>query len=150
MTTRAPKTRTAPVPTNDILEIATSTPDVEAEEAEERRTLFKIDGDEFTVPKVIDERLVFLAMNYMRTEGAWFGAMYLTELLLGGTQYKRLVRLLERRLITQKQFDEISSLVNDLFFNRDQQTADAEEGKASPDSSGDSPTTPGSPTTKTT
>lgn len=150
MTARAPKTRTAPVPEAAVLEIATSSPDPQAEETEERRTLFKIDGEEYTVPKVIDERLVFLAMNYMRTEGAWFGAMYLTELILGDTQYKRLVRLLERRLITQKQFDEISGLVNDLFFNRDQQVADAEEGKASPASPSDSPTTPGSPTTTTT
>lgn len=150
MTARAPKTRTAQVPEPVVLEITTAAPDPQAEETEERRTLFKIDGEEYTVPKVIDERLVFLAMNYMRTEGAWFGAMYLTELLLGDTQYKRLVRLLERRLITQKQFDELSGLVNDLFFNRDQQTADGEEGKASPASPSDSPTTPGSPTTTTT
>lgn len=148
MTARAPKTRTAPVPEADILEITTSSQEAQTEEAEERRTLFKIDGEEYTVPKVIDERLVFLAMNYMRTEGALFGAMYLTELLLGDVQYKRLVRLLERQLITQKQFNEISGRVNDLFLNRDQQEGD--EGKASPASPSDSPTTPGSSTTTTT
>lgn len=133
MTTRAPKTRTAPVP-EDILDITTTEP---AEDLEERRTLFKIDGVEYTVPKVVDERIVFLAMNYMRTEGPFFGAMYLTELMLGEEQFKQLTRLLEQRRIKHKQFDEIAGRVNDLFFNRDKETADSqegEEGKASPDS----------------
>jgi hypothetical protein len=130
-TTRAPKTRTAPVPAEDdgVLRITTSSnPPVE----EARRTLFVIDDEEFTVPKVIDERLVYLAMNYMRTEGAFFGAMYLTELILGEAQYKRLNKLYEQQTITQGQFDEITKHVNELFFNRTKEDGQGEEGKASP------------------
>jgi hypothetical protein len=137
VTTRAPKTRTAPVPEEDILDIATAEPPVE--EAEERRTLFKIDGVEYTVPKVVDERMVFLAFDTMRTEGSMFGAMYLTELILGEDQYRRIVNLLKERRITREQYDNIAGRVNNVFFHRDKQTPDSEEageeGKASTASS---------------
>jgi hypothetical protein len=136
VTTRAPKTRTAPVPAEDdgVLRITTST-NKPVEEA--RRTLFVIDDEEFTVPKVIDERLVYLAMNSVRTEGAVFGAMYLTELLLGEGQYKQLNKLYEQRAITQEQFDDITKRVNDLFFNHVNPGSEDEEGKASPASPSD-------------
>ncbi|AVH60009.1 MULTISPECIES: hypothetical protein [Streptomyces] len=132
---KAPTTRPAhPHEDEEIFEITTSEP---AEQAEERRTLFTIDGEKITVPKVIDERLVFLAMNYMRTEGAWFGTMYLTELILGTPQFKKIVSLLEQRRINQDQFDRISSRVNDLFFQRTKvDDVQGEQGKASPDSPG--------------
>jgi hypothetical protein len=137
VTARAPKTRTAPVPASadddGVLRITTST-NQPVEEA--RRTLFVIDDEDFTVPKVIDERLVYLAMNYMRTEGAVFGAMHLTELLLGERQYKQLNKLYERKEITQEQFDDITKRVNDLFFNHVNGSED-EEGKASPASPSD-------------
>jgi hypothetical protein len=133
---------------DEIFEITTAEP---AEEAEDRRTLFTIDGEKITVPKVVDERIVFLAMNYMRTEGALFGTMYLTELLLGTPQFRKIVALLEQRRISQAQFDKISARVNDLFFQRTRgEAGEDEQGKASPASPSDSPTTPGSSTTTTT
>lgn len=130
MTTRAPKTRTAPVPTEDdgVLRISTST---EAPVEEARRTLFVIDEEEFTVPKVIDERLVYLALESMRDEGPLFSAQRLVELLLGRPQYKRLLGHYERKAITQENFDAVVKLVSKLFFdhmNRDDEAA----GKASP------------------
>lgn len=133
---------------DEIFEITTSTPE---DEAEERRPLFTIDGEKITVPKVIDERIVFLAMNYMRTEGALFGSMYLTELLLGAAQFRQIVTLLEQRRISQAQFDKMSSRVNDLFFQRAKGDDEQDEpGKASPASPSGSPTTSGSSTTTTT
>jgi hypothetical protein len=124
-----------PTPAEDdgVLRITTSTnPPVE----EARRTLFVIDDDDFTVPKVIDERIVFLAMNYMRTEGALFATMYITELILGTDQFKQLTRMYEQQAITQEQFDDITKRVNDLFFNRDKDDGE-QEGKASPASPND-------------
>ena len=122
MATKAPTTRrttrntvAVPGPDEGVLAITTSEP---KPDEEERRTLFTIDGEEFTVPKVIDERLTFLAMNYMRTEGALFTAMYLTELLLGKAQNTQLVRLYEQHRITKEQFEQVSGLINDLFLNR--------------------------------
>lgn len=113
-----------------ILEITSS----DAPEPEEvREPLFSVDGEVFTVPKVIDERIVFLAMNSMRKDGAIFSAMYLQELLLGPAQHARLIDLYGRKKITQKQFDQITTRINDLFFRHinDQETEGA-EGKASP------------------
>lgn len=135
MTTRAPKTRTAPVPTpaedDGILALTTSdSPPPE----EIREPLFSVDGEEFTVPKVIDERLTFLAMNKLRTEGLIFGAMYLQELVLGGVQYARLIELYEQKKLTPEQFDQAAGLINNLFFKQvkdDPSTA----GKASDGSS---------------
>lgn len=130
MTTRAPKTRTAPEPPEDdgILRIATtSAPPVE----EARRVLFVIDDDEFTVPKVINERLVYLALDSMREEGALFSGQRLVELLLGKTQYRQLLTHYERQAITQDNFDAIITSVSTLFFdhmNRD----DEAPGKAMP------------------
>jgi hypothetical protein len=133
MATRAPRTRTAPVaeePGNGILEIKTGdSPPVE----EVREPLFSIDGEEFTVPKVIDERLVFLAMDSIRQEGHIFAGMRLMELLLGKPQYVRVLELYEVQRITQENFDEIVKLTNGLFFkhmNGDEEAA----GKASPSS----------------
>lgn len=132
MTTRAPKTRTAPVPAtpedDGVLRISTSSnPPVE----EARVTLFVIDEEEFTVPKVISERLVFLALNSMRDDGPLFSAQRLVELLLGRPQYNRLLAHYERQAITQENFDAIVKTVSALFFdhmNRDDDAA----GKASP------------------
>jgi hypothetical protein len=130
MATRAPRTRTAPVadePTG-ILEITTATaPPVE----EAREPLFSIDGEEFTVPKVIDERLTFLAMDSIREDGPLFAGMRMMELLLGKAQYVRVKELYERQRLTQENFDQIVKLVNGLFFkhmNGDEESV----GKASP------------------
>lgn len=116
MATRAPRTRTAPVaeePTG-ILEITTSkAPPIE----EAREPLFVIDGEEFTVPKVIPPRLVYLAMNSMREEGAVMSSMRLLELLLGKPQYVRLLELYEHQAITQDNFDQVTTLVTQRFFN---------------------------------
>lgn len=130
MTTRASKTRTAPVPAEDdgVLRISTSTaPPVE----EARRTLFVIDEEEFTVPKVIDERLVYLALESMRDEGPLFSAQRLVELLLGRPQYKRLLAHYEAKRITQENFDLIVKTVSALFFDHMNSDEDA-AGKASP------------------
>lgn len=131
MATRAPRTRTAPVaeePQTGILEI-TTTREKPVDEA--REPLFIIDGEEFTVPKVIDERMVFLAMNSFRQDGAVFAAMRLTELILGKPQYTRLLELYEKEALTQENFDQVVKLVNGIFFKH----VDGEEesvGKASP------------------
>ncbi|MFE4671118.1 hypothetical protein ACWGNN_01090 [Streptomyces sp. NPDC055817] len=134
MSPKAPAsaTRTPVSPAEEILEITTVVP---ADDPEERRTLFTVDGEEFTVPKVIDERIAFLAMNYMRTEGALFGAMYLTQLILGEAQYNQLTRLLAEQRITHATFEKVTDRVNDLFFNRTKEPADGAEpaaGKAGP------------------
>lgn len=133
MATRAPRTRTAPVAeehSNGILEITTSK---EKPVEEAREPLFIIDGEIFTVPKVIDERLVFLAMNSIRQEGAVFAAMRLMELLLGKPQYTRLLELYEQQAITQEQFDQVVKLTNGLFFKH-MDGDDEPAGKASPSS----------------
>lgn len=117
-TTTRPTSRPAlPTPAEEepLLEITTSQ---EEPVEEERRPLFVIDGEVFTVPKVIDERLTFLAMNYMRTEGSTFGAMYLTELILGKPQYTRLISLYEDQKVKQPEFDQIVGLVTGLFFKK--------------------------------
>lgn len=115
MTTRAPKTRTAPADDTEGGILALST--TEAQPAEEvREPLFSVDGQEFTVPKAVSERVVFLALNSIRKEGPVFSAMYLMELLLGSTQYTQLLDLYERERITQEQFDQVSGLVNNIFF----------------------------------
>lgn len=134
MATRAPRTRTAPVADeesgNGILEIKTS----DASPPDEvREPLFSIDGEEFTVPKMIDERLVFLAMNSIRQEGPVFAGMRLMELLLGKPQYVRLLELYEAQRITQDNFDEIVKLTNGLFFKH-MNSDDESAGKASPSS----------------
>lgn len=133
MTTRAPKTRTAPVPAEDDGILALTTSDSPPPE-EVREPLFSVDGEEFTVPKVIDERLTFLAMNKLRTEGLVFGAMYLQELVLGGVQYARLIELYEQRKLTYEQFEQVGGLINGLFFKKVQDDAGA-AGKASDGSS---------------
>lgn len=121
MTTRAPKTRTVPVPTpaedDGILRI-TTTPAPPVQEIEEaRRVLFAIDDDEFTVPKVIDERLVYLALESMRNDGALFSGQRLVELLLGKSRYRQLLDYYEAQRITQANFDAIVSSVSKLFFD---------------------------------
>jgi hypothetical protein len=121
VTTRAPKTRTVPVPTpaedDGILRI-TTTPAPPVQEIEEaRRVLFAIDDDEFTVPKVIDERLVYLALESMRNDGALFSGQRLVELLLGKSRYRQLLDYYEAQRITQANFDAIVSSVSKLFFD---------------------------------
>lgn len=132
MTTRAPKTRTAPVPAEDdgILRI-TTTPAPPVKEIEEaRRVLFVIDDDEFTVPKVIDERLVYLALESMRNDGALFSGQRLVELLLGKHRYRKLLEYYEDQTISQENFDAIVTTVSKLFFDH-MNTDDAAAGKAS-------------------
>jgi hypothetical protein len=133
VTTRAPKTRTAPVPAEDDGILALTTSDSPPPE-EIREPLFSVDGEEFTVPKIIDERLTFLAMNKLRTEGLVFGAMYLQELVLGGVQYARLIELYEQKKLTPEQFEQAGSLINGLFFKKVKDDAGA-AGKASDGSS---------------
>jgi hypothetical protein len=134
VTTRAPKTRTAPVPapaeTDGVLRLSTSSA-TPVEEA--REPLFYIDGEEFTVPKVISPRIVYLGINKMRAEGMLFGSMYVTELILGTDQYQRLLAHYEAERITQEQFDQVGKLINGLFFDQDRRAATGEEdtGKAS-------------------
>lgn len=115
MTTRAPKTRTAPADDTELGLLALSTTDTAPVE-EVREPLFSVDGQEFTVPKVISQRAVYLAMNSIRKEGPVFAAMYLMELLLGTSQYTQLLDLYEKERISQEQFDQVSGLVNNIFF----------------------------------
>jgi hypothetical protein len=113
-----------------ILRITTTA----APAAEEvRRSLFVIDDEDFTVPKVIDERIVYLALNSMRNEGPLFSGQRLVELLLGGPQYARLLSLYERQAITQDNFDDIVKKVTALFFDHMNDDEDA-AGKATSDS----------------
>ena len=132
MTTRAPKTRTAPVPAEDggVLRISTdSNPPVE----EARVPLCYIDDDEFTVPKLISPRIVYLGIDRMRRDGPLFGSMYLTELVLGPEQYRKLLAHYEAERITQEQFDQVITTVSDLFFDQTKRAGRGEEetGKAS-------------------
>lgn len=134
MTTRAPKTRTAPVPAepedDGVLHISTSdNPPVE----EARVPIFYIDGEEFTVPKLIGPRLVFLGIDKWRREGPLFGSMYITELVLGKDRYRRLLEHYEAEDITQEQFDQAIKAVSDLFFDptKRAENQEATAGKAS-------------------
>ncbi|MEV0220897.1 hypothetical protein [Streptomyces sp. NPDC050704] len=132
MPARAPKTRTAPVPApvedDGVLRISTtSAPSVE----EVRVPLCYIDDEEFTVPKVIDERIVFLALNSMRDDGPLFSSQRVVELVLGKPQYNRLLALYERKKIEQKDFDTIVKTVSALFFDHMNSDDDA-AGKGSP------------------
>lgn len=133
MTARAPKTRTAPVPAEEdggVLRISTgSNPPVE----EAREPVFWIDDEEFTVPKLISPRIVFLGTNKIRTEGAVFASMYIVELILGADQYQRLLEHYEAETITQDQFDQAIKAVSDLFFDMTKRAGSQPEeaGKAS-------------------
>lgn len=140
MTTRAPRTRTAPVPAEDdggVLRLSTrGNPPVE----EAREPLFYINDEAFTVPKLISPRIVFLGIDKMRREGALFGSMYITELVLGADQYQRLLAHYEAEDITQEQFDQVVKLISGLFFDQEKRAANQAEdgaGKAS-DASQDS------------
>lgn len=133
MTTKAPTPRTTrprvePTPTEGILQITTSAP---APAADDRKPLFSVDGEDFTVPKKIDERLTFLAMNKIRTDGAVMGSMYLIELLLGKEQYGRLIDLYEQERIKPPEFDQVTALVSDLFFAHFADDEPDKAGKAS-------------------
>lgn len=135
MTARAPKTRTAPVPApaedDGVLRLSTaSTPAVE----EAREPLFYIDGEEFTVPKLISPRIVYLGIDKMRRDGPLFGSMYIAELVLGTDQYQRLLAHYEAENITQDQFDQAVKAISGLFFDQDKRAANQPEegaGKAS-------------------
>ncbi|MFE7237183.1 hypothetical protein [Streptomyces sp. NPDC057580] len=130
MTTRAPKTRTAPADDTEGGLLALST--TEAQPVEEvREPLFSVDGQEFTVPKVISQRVVFLGLNAVRKEGPVFAAMYVMELLLGTSQYTQVLDLYERERITQEQFDQVSGLVNNIFFAHFNDSPDDAAGKDS-------------------
>ena len=134
MAARAPKTRTAQVPAtpaDGVLRLSTSsTPAVE----EAREPLFWIDDEEFTVPKLISPRIVFLGTDKIRTEGAVFASMYIVELILGTAQYQRLLKHYESETISQDQFDQAIKAVSSLFFDMDRRAAsqpEDEAGKAS-------------------
>lgn len=137
MTTRAPKTRTAPVPAEDdaadggVLRLTTSSaPPVE----EAREPIFYINDEEFTVPKLISQRIVYLGIDKMRREGALFGSMYIAELVLGKAQYTRLLEHYEEETISQDQFDQAIKTISNLFFDQDRRAAnqpEEEAGKAS-------------------
>jgi hypothetical protein len=134
VTTRAPKTRTAPVPAtvegDGVLRLSTGdNPPVE----EAREPLFYIDGEEFTVPKLISPRIVYLGIDTMRRDGPLFGSMYVAELVLGKEQYARLLEHYEAENITQDQFDQAIKAVSNLFFDQDRRAGRDEEeaGKAS-------------------
>lgn len=140
MTARAPKTRTAPVPApvedGGVLRLSTgSNPPVE----EAREPLFFIDGEEFTVPKLISPRIVFLGIDKMRREGPLFGSMYVTELVLGVDQYQRLLAHYEAENITQDQFDQVVKLIQGMFFDQEKRAANQPEEEAGK-ASGASPT----------
>jgi hypothetical protein len=124
VTTRAPKTRTAPADDTDGGLLALSTNDTAPVE-EVREPLFSVDGQEFTVPKMISQRVVFLGLNTLRKEGPVFGAMYLMELLLGTSQYSQLIELYEKERISQEQFDQVAGLVNNIFFAHFNDSQDA-------------------------
>lgn len=130
MTTRAPKTRTAPVPAEEdggVLRISTSgNPPVE----EAREPLFYINDEAFTVPKLISPRIVFLGIDKMRREGALFGSMYITELVLGKERYQDLLAHYEAEDITQDQFDQAIKLVTGLFFDQEKRAANQAEDEA--------------------
>ncbi len=135
MTTRAPKTRTAPVPAEDdgVLRISTgSNPPVE----EARVPLFYINDEEFTVPKLISPRLVFLGIDKYRREGPLWGSMYINELVLGKQQYSSLLAHYEAEDITQDQFDQAVKAISALFFDPSKRAGNEgeEAGKASADS----------------
>lgn len=137
MTARAPKTRTAQVPAtpedDGVLRLSTSsTPAVE----EAREPLFYINDEQFTVPKLISPRIVYLGIAKIRTDGPVFGSMYVTELILGPEQYQRLLDHYEAENITQEQFDQVGKLINNLFFDQNRRAVRGEEeaGKASDDS----------------
>lgn len=143
MTTRATKTRTAPVPTEDdaedggVLRLTTSSaPPVE----EAREPIFYINDEEFTVPKLISPRIVYLSIDKMRREGALFGSMYVAELVLGKAQYVRLLEHYEEENITQEQFDQAIKTINALFFDQERRASNQPEedaGKASDGSASD-------------
>ncbi len=97
---------------------------------EERRPLFSIDGEEFTVPAKISERIVFLGMDSIRTEGsATFASMRLMELVLGIGQYRRLTELYEQEAITEEQFGQIVDMVSRIFFDHFGTKKEEAEGK---------------------
>ena len=132
MTTRAPKTRTAPVPAEDdgVLRISTSSnPPVE----EAREPLVYINDEPLTVPKLISPRIVYLGIDKMRREGPLFGSMYIAQLVLGDDQYQRLLAHYEAEDITQDQFDQVIKLISSLFFDQERRAGRDEEqaGKAS-------------------
>jgi hypothetical protein len=135
VTARAPKTRTAPVPTEDdgVLRLSTAS-NLAVEEA--RDPLFYIDDQPFTVPKLISPRIVYLGIDKMRRDGPLFGSMYIAELVLGTDQYQRLLAHYEAEDITQDQFDQAIKLISNLFFDQDRRVGRGEDGagKASDDS----------------
>lgn len=96
---------------------------------EKRREVFRINGEPFTVPEKIDERVVFLGLDKVRTAGPTFAVMYVVELLLGPDQYAQLLAHYERKELTPQQFDQAIGMVSDLFFDRAKATPDEEEAE---------------------
>jgi hypothetical protein len=121
-----------PAPAEDDGVLRLSTASVPAVE-EAREPLFYIDGEEFTVPKLISPRIVYLGIDKMRRDGPLFGSMYVAELVLGKEQYQSLLEHYEAESITQDQFDQAIKAVTSLFFDQEKRAARGEEeaGKAS-------------------
>ncbi|MET9517414.1 hypothetical protein [Streptomyces sp. NPDC002994] len=131
MTTKTPARPARPAvkaEADEIFQITTSAP---APAEDDRKPLFSVDGENFTVPKKIDERLTFLAMNKIRTDGAVMGSMYLIELLLGKEQYGQLIALYEQERIKPPEFDQVTGMVSDLFFAHFKDDEPDKAGKAS-------------------
>lgn len=128
-------TRTRTKPAEDAgTDEAPAVPDfstkASAAPAEERRPLFSVDGEEFTVPVRVTDRMVFLGMNAIRTEGnASFASMRLMELVLGQGQYTRLTELYEQEALDEDQFKQVVDMVSRIFFDHFSDTEGA-EGKA--------------------
>ncbi|RAJ70283.1 hypothetical protein K378_01448 [Streptomyces sp. Amel2xB2] len=109
-----------------VPDFTTSTP---KPKKDERKPLFSIDGETFTVPKVIGQRITYLGLERMRKDGALLSSMYLMELLLGPEQHAKLMSLYEAERITEEQFDQIAGLISDIFFKRANAVENPEEGK---------------------
>lgn len=109
----ADETGAPPVEAPAVPDFTTSKPPTE-----ERRELFRIDGEPFTVPKVIDQRYVYLAANLVRNAGGLIAAISLVELLLGAEQFARLNELYESRRLTDDQLKQINDMVSEPLFAR--------------------------------
>ncbi|MFD4830134.1 hypothetical protein ACFWPV_09805 [Streptomyces uncialis] len=128
---RKKKNKATPETPDGVVRFETAEPPTAGEQ--ERSLLFTVDGEEFTVPKKLDERIVYLGLDKVRSEGGLFAGMYLVELLLGTPRYKRLITLYEAQRLTQDQFDQVVSMTTSLFFERVAGNAEDPEraGKAS-------------------
>lgn len=96
------------------------------DDGEERVPFFTIDGEQFTRPKEIGQGLFYLGLDRLRDEGAHLASIYINRLILGAEDHDRLRELVEERKLTDDQFDQITGMISDLFFNKQK---DDTEGK---------------------